>query len=110
MILRRHRPCRLALQGLIAHLPRHGLADLHRQLLDIDELSPPLGSMRPVDAIREVFRYAFDEMTQFVYLLGGNWLGGHPWLLSGLTAVAESDFSPSVQHAAAAMQTVSYTR
>ena len=78
MFRRRKRLGRLPLQRLIAHLPRHGLADLHGEFFNVGEAGSPFGSLGTVDPIGEVFGHAFDPMSQFSYLLGSIWLGGHP--------------------------------
>ena len=60
VLRRRKRLGRLPLQSLIAHLPRHGLADLHGEFFNVGEAGPPFGSLGTVDPISEVFSYAFD--------------------------------------------------
>lgn len=69
---------RLPLQRLIAHLPRHGLTDLHGEFFYVGEAGSPFGALGAVHPIGEVFGGSFDQMSQFIYLLGSIWLGGHP--------------------------------
>lgn len=89
---RQRRLVGLPLQRLIAHLPRHGLTDLHGEFFNVCEAGSPFRSLGTVDPIREVFGHALDQITQFIYLLCSIWFSGHPRFLSGVASQSDSIF------------------
>jgi len=82
----------LPLQRLIAHLPRHGLTDLHGEFFNVCEAGSPFRPLGTVNPIGEVFGDAFDHMSQIIYLLGSIGLGGHLSFLSGIASPSDSNF------------------